>query len=75
MPIYEYACKDCGSKFEAMRSMKDADAPIACHACNSKHTARMLSLFNAQSDGRSLAGSGASCGSCSSSSCGTCGSG
>ena len=30
MPIYEYECLTCSTKFEALRSMKDADAEIAC---------------------------------------------
>ena len=28
MPIYEYACLDCGEKFETLRSMNEADTPI-----------------------------------------------
>ena len=24
MPVYEYVCKDCGHKFDALRSMKEA---------------------------------------------------
>lgn len=38
MPIYEYACLDCGERFETMRSMKDADAPISCRLCESLRT-------------------------------------
>ena len=30
MPVYEYVCKNCGHKFDALRSMKEADAPIHC---------------------------------------------
>lgn len=74
MPIYEYICKDCGEQFETLRSMKDADAPIACNKCRSANTTRMLSVFNATSGGKSIAGSSApSCGSCSGGSCATCG--
>ena len=35
MPIYEYVCLDCGERFETLRSMKDADAPITCRQCES----------------------------------------
>jgi putative FmdB family regulatory protein len=74
MPIYEYMCEDCGTQFEALRPMKDADAPIGCRSCESRRTGRMLSMFYAQSGGRTVAGtSGTSCGSCSGGSCAGCG--
>ena len=73
MPIYEYICLDCGEQFEIIRSMKDADAPLKCDFCDGDHTSRMLSLFNAQSGGRVVAGGNSGCASCSSSSCATCG--
>ena len=72
MPIYEYACLDCGERFERLRPMKDADAPVACTACQSEHTSRLLSLFFAQSGGRTVAGSSSGCASCSGGSCATC---
>lgn len=74
MPIYEYYCLDCGKKFELMRSMKEADSPANCDNCQSEHTSRALSLFSAQSGGKSIAGGGSSCSSCSGGSCSTCGS-
>lgn len=74
MPIYEYLCSDCETKFDALRSMKDADAPISCVNCQSSHTSRMLSVFFAQSSGQALAGSnGGGCAGCSSNSCANCG--
>lgn len=73
MPIYEYACLDCGRRFEALRSMKDADTPIACSHCHGDRTTRQLSVFFAQSGGKALAGTSPSCGSCSGGSCSTCG--
>ncbi len=74
MPLYEYVCKDCGNHFDALRSMKDADKPIACRACQSEHTSRALSVFYASSEGRSVASSGGGCGGCSGGSCSSCGS-
>ncbi|HET7315201.1 zinc ribbon domain-containing protein [Salinisphaera sp.] len=32
MPVYEYACRDCGC-FSAMRPMVERDAPAACPNC------------------------------------------
>lgn len=73
MPIYEYICENCHQKFETLRSIKDADAPIACHYCQSQETHRVVSVFFAQSGGKVLAGSGGGCGSCAGGSCSTCG--
>lgn len=30
MPLYEYRCKSCDTRFEARRSMAEADAPVTC---------------------------------------------
>ena len=78
MPIYEYRCAECRAKFEKMRPMSQADAPIACAVCGSSETSRALSLFAAVSrsrDGGSqrVRGTGGGCGSCSGGSCATCG--
>ena len=78
MPIYEYTCPDCGVKFETLRSMSQADAPIDCPRCESQNPRRGLSLFAAVSKGaggetRSVAGTSTSCASCTSHSCATCG--
>lgn len=73
MPLYEYVCLDCKTHFDALRSIKDADAPIACSRCQSEHTARQLSVFFAHSDGRVVAQSSSGCASCASGACATCG--
>ena len=73
MPLYEYLCHDCRTRFEALRSMRDADAPIACHHCQGEDTSRVISLFFAHSDGRSIAQRAPTCGSCATHACSTCG--
>lgn len=69
MPIYEYLCLDCRSRFEALRPMAEADGPMVCQRCESEHTSRMLSVFHAHSNSKSTGSSSpASCacgGSCS----------
>jgi putative FmdB family regulatory protein len=68
MPVYEYYCSSCNTKFEALRPMKEADTAIACEHCESRRTARVLSVFFAASssgsDGEavSLGGGGCGCG-------------
>lgn len=73
MPLYEYYCQDCRTRFDALRAIKDADSPIACTSCQGEHTARVISLFFAHSDGRSIAQSAPACGSCASHACASCG--
>lgn len=73
MPIYEYICDDCGKKFDALRSIKESDAPIACKYCFSPKTHRALSVFYASCDGRSVTHSEGGCGNCSGGSCSGCG--
>lgn len=74
MPLYEYSCQSCGSKFDAIRSMKDADAPVPCVHCNSHQTKRQLSVCYSHSSGgtSSNTSSGGGCGGCSGGSCGSC---
>lgn len=42
MPIYEYACQDCGREFEALMR---ADTVPACPNCQSNHLEKQLSVF------------------------------
>lgn len=72
MPIYEYVCLDCRTRFDALRSMQDADRPIACSKCQGEHTSRTISVFFAQSDGRTVTATSSGCGSCGGGACSTC---
>jgi putative FmdB family regulatory protein len=73
MPIYEYVCKECGTRFEQIRSFKDADEVIPCKSCHSDQTQRALSVFFAQSGSKIVAGnSNSGCAGCSSGSCSSC---
>ncbi|MCS7282613.1 MAG: zinc ribbon domain-containing protein [Anaerolineae bacterium] len=74
MPLYEYICQECGHRFDALRPMSKADAPIACPHCGSMQTSRKISLFAAIGSEGIIAGSGSSCSSCTASSCASCGS-
>jgi len=75
MPIYEYQCKECGLRFDALRSINQADDLIECQNCTSLETKRVLSTCfshsTGQSDGNSSSSSH-SCGGCSGGSCGSC---
>jgi len=43
MPLYEYICKDCGSRFEVMRRMSERNDAPDCEKCGSADTALALS--------------------------------
>ena len=76
MPIYEYICKDCNNKFEAMRSFSDADKEISCTHCGSTNTKRAVSkCFSCGSGGEtfSATSSGGGCAGCSGGNCSHCG--
>jgi putative FmdB family regulatory protein len=77
MPIYEYQCAECGTRFEKLRPMSQANASAPCAHCGSSDTSRAISLFSAVSRGnggesRAIAGSGKGCGSCAATTCATC---
>ena len=72
MPVYEYTCTDCGNKFDALRSMKEADNPIECKECKSIHTHRMLSKIFAQSNGKNMSSNSGGCSGCSGGTCSSC---
>jgi putative FmdB family regulatory protein len=61
MPIYEYICDDCGTKFEKLvRRNQDA---ISCPSCGESHLKTTLSTFAAHSsNGKSQASPFPSCG-------------
>jgi putative FmdB family regulatory protein len=51
MPIYEYLCQDCGTKFEKL-VRRSADAPkTECPSCGQKHLKQEYSTFSAHANG------------------------
>lgn len=48
MPIYEYECDSCGSKFELLRKMSDSDSEVQCPKCSVPNPKRLFSSFGAQ---------------------------
>jgi putative FmdB family regulatory protein len=49
MPIYEYKCEDCGTKFEKL-IRRSGDA-VACPSCGHDHLKTELSTFSAHAGG------------------------
>ena len=53
MPIFEYRCEDCGSKFEKLVRRSDEAAELACPSCGQKHLQQELSTFATHANGGS----------------------
>jgi len=46
MPVYEFYCSDCHTKFEALRSMSASNDPMECASCGStKRVNRTITTF------------------------------
>ena len=61
MPIFEYLCADCGTKFEKLvRRSADADT-LVCPSCGQKHLQQELSTFSARANGASKSAEMPSC--------------
>ena len=74
MPIYEYVCSDCQSKFELLRPMSRSDEEVYCPHCQKK-AKRVLSTFacfSVDESGMSSVVGGDSCATCNATSCDTC---
>lgn len=42
MPVYQYACQDCGHAFEKQLRMMQAGEPQACPSCQSGQTRKRI---------------------------------
>jgi putative FmdB family regulatory protein len=75
MPLYEYVCPKCKSRFELLRRMNQADEAVLCPCCNSEAEKVLSSFacFSMDDSGLSSPVGGNSCSSCSTNSCGSCG--
>jgi putative FmdB family regulatory protein len=49
MPIYEYLCEDCGTKFEKL--VRNGENASSCPSCGEAHLKRELSTFAAHANG------------------------
>ena len=50
MPIYEYACRACGHRFETLVRRPDHDV-VECAKCHSHDLEKLISTFAANSEG------------------------
>jgi putative FmdB family regulatory protein len=45
MPIYEFRCRDCNSKFDTLVRSQDNLSEINCERCSSTNVRRLVSSF------------------------------
>ena len=51
MPIYEYTCEGCGSKFDQLQRSMSNEVKPKCPKCGSQKTHRALSVFAVGAEG------------------------
>jgi putative FmdB family regulatory protein len=56
MPIFEYKCEECGTKFEKLIYHTSDEAALSCPECGKQQLHRELSTFAAHSHGTAEAG-------------------
>ena len=52
MPIYEYKCEDCGTKFEKLLRRSSEAGELNCPSCGKKHLSQEFSTFSAHANGQ-----------------------
>jgi putative FmdB family regulatory protein len=63
MPIFEYRCRECGTKFE--RIVGSSETVVTCKNCESRQVDQLLSVFAvARSSGSNESFESGPCGAC-----------
>lgn len=47
MPLYEYFCPECRSRFELLLSYTESESELVCMKCHSSKVRKMFSVFAA----------------------------
>ena len=72
MPLFEYQCRECGTKFEKI--VPTASAQVVCKQCASPRVEKLLSVFAVVGSSRSAARmEPGPCGACGAAQRGMCG--
>jgi len=51
MPIFEYKCKDCETKYEVLHKSSEKQEDIICPNCSSAKHIKLISSFSANVSG------------------------
>ncbi|MEQ1886615.1 MAG: zinc ribbon domain-containing protein [Bryobacteraceae bacterium] len=63
MPIFEFQCDDCGTKFEKLLRRAGETEGVECPSCGENHITEQLSTFAAHANGSPKQSAMPSCGS------------
>ena len=55
MPIYEYKCEKCKSKFEVLQSINADNKGLTCPKCGEPKPKKVFSLFSSFGRGKAAA--------------------
>ncbi|MBL7075503.1 zinc ribbon domain-containing protein [candidate division KSB1 bacterium] len=50
MPIYEYKCRKCGTKFELLQNISGTNKDVICPKCGASCPVKQFSVFASSSD-------------------------
>ena len=74
MPIYEYLCSECDTKFELLRPLSQSSETTSCPTCHqsAKRTLSTFACFSKDESGMSSMIGGGGCSGCSAGTCDGC---
>ena len=61
MPMYEYRCTECGTLYEQLRRMSEADSDLVCPHCGSTQVRRQVSACSLGGSASSSSSGGGGC--------------
>jgi putative FmdB family regulatory protein len=71
MPIYEFLCKKCGNRFEALVSI-GGEKGVSCKNCGNNDIVKLVSSFGIGGGSSKLKSNSSGCATCSATSCDSC---
>ena len=72
MPIFEYQCRDCGTRFEKILGSAAVNS-VTCKQCASPHVDKLLSTFAVSGSLKTFSPEPGPCGACGAPRRGMCG--
>ena len=72
MPIYEFECRKCATRFEKLCAMSADTDEIECPGCGQRGARKLISGFFSHSSSGGSSSSSCGCGGCGKSSCAGC---
>lgn len=62
MPLYEYACADCGHRFEVLQRIGEGAEGLVCPKCKAEQLEKQFSTFASGSEGKAASAGARACG-------------